>query len=222
MDETYTGELKMHHAYLLATNGAASEAVRAFVAERFDVSTTGNADFFHIRADTLGVDEARRVSELAQRAALAGEGTFFLIEATFLTREAQNALLKTLEEPTAGATFVVAVPSHEHLLATIRSRLAVLPFTPPRGPAGGGREFFEAGMTERVKKIAELADEKDRAGALRILTELEQILYGEFRSGNTAALAALRVITRVRTYVGDTGSSVKMLLESVAVALKRR
>ncbi len=220
MSTPRTGEMHAHHAYLLVTDGAPADDVRAFVVERFGVSPL-SADFFHIQADTLGVEEARRVSELSRRAALAGNGTLFLIEAAFLTRESQNALLKTLEEPVARATFVVAVPSAAHLLATVRSRLSVIPFT-SRAQAADGREFLEAEIPERMKTIAHLADEKDRAGALRVLTGLEQILYDEFRSGNAAVAAALRAIVRARTYIGDTGSSVKMLLESVAVALGRR
>ncbi len=212
---------RAHHAHLIATGGAPSEMVRAFVATHFGVPITGNADFFHIQADTLGVEEARRVGEMASRAALGGAGTFFLIEASFLTRESQNALLKTLEEPVSGATFVIAVHSGEHLLPTVRSRLNAIPFA-REGSTGDGREFLEAEVPERLKAIAELAEEKDRAGALRILGGLEQILYAEFRGGNDAVLGALRAIARARTYLGDTGSSIKMLLESVAVALGRR
>lgn len=216
-----TAHPRTHHAHLIATGGAPSEAVRAFVAAHFGISLVGNPDFFHIQADTLGVEEARRVGEMASRAALGGAGTFFLIEVSFLTRESQNALLKTLEEPVFSATFVVAVPSGEHLLPTVRSRLNAIPFTSESG-TGDGREFLEAEVPERLKAIAELAEEKDRAGALRVLGGLEQILYAEFRKGNSAVLGALRAIARARTYLGDTGSSIKMLLESVAVALGRR
>jgi DNA polymerase-3 subunit delta' len=212
---------KMHHAYLLATGSAPSEEVRVFVAAHFNVSVTGNADFFHLRADTLSVEEARQVSDRASRGSLGDAGIFFLIEAAFLTRESQNALLKTLEEPATHATFVIAVPSGEHLLATVRSRLSVIPFV-PRTSVTGGREFLEAEIPARLKTIAALTEEKDRSGVLRILGGLEEILYREFRAGNTAVLSALREIARARTYIGDTGSSIKMLLESVAVALGTR
>ena len=212
---------KMHHAYLLATGGASSDDVRAFVAEHFTVPVSGNVDFFHLRTDTLSVEEARQVSDRASRGSLSGAGIFFLIEAAFLTRESQNALLKTLEEPAGNATFVIAVPSGEHLLATVRSRLSVVPFAPQASTANG-REFLEAEIPARLKAIATLAEEKDRSGVLRILSGLEEILYNEFRAGNTAVLAALRAIARARTYIGDTGSSIKMLLESVAVALGPR
>lgn len=48
-----------------------------------------------------------------------------------LTLEAQNALLKTLEEPPTG-TIIILTASHEQsLLPTIRSRLQVMPLTKP-------------------------------------------------------------------------------------------
>ncbi len=209
-----------HHAHLLVTDGASGGDVCAFVSEHFGVSVSGNPDFFHIQADTLGVEEVRRVNDLARRAGFSGDGTFFLIEAAFFTREAQNALLKTLEDPALGATFVIAT-SAGHLLPTVRSRLNTLAYTPQAKPLGG-RAFLEMNIPERMKTIAKLAEEKDRAGALNLLAGLESTLYGEFRSGNAAVAAALRAIVRARAYLGDTGSSVKMLLENVVVAIGQR
>ena len=47
-----------------------------------------------------------------------------------LNEDAQNALLKTLEEPPAGATLVLCADEPERLLPTVRSRSAVLRLGP--------------------------------------------------------------------------------------------
>ncbi|HEY2004735.1 MAG TPA: AAA family ATPase [Candidatus Saccharimonadia bacterium] len=51
-------------------------------------------------------------------------------DATALTREAQNALLKLIEEPPARTMFILVTENPESLLVTIRSRCAAVYFAP--------------------------------------------------------------------------------------------
>jgi len=55
---------------------------------------------------------------------------FIVDEAHLLGVEAQNALLKTIEEPPGGTLIVLVTPSEERLLPTIRSRCQLVPFGP--------------------------------------------------------------------------------------------
>jgi replication-associated recombination protein RarA len=52
-------------------------------------------------------------------------------DAHVLTGEAQNALLKTLEEPPTGTTIILTAASEQALLPTIRSRVASVPVKAP-------------------------------------------------------------------------------------------
>lgn len=56
---------------------------------------------------------------------------FLVNRAELMGDAAQNALLKTLEEPEGRTTIVLAVSSAEPLLATVRSRLQTVHFAPP-------------------------------------------------------------------------------------------
>ena len=59
-----------------------------------------------------------------------------LIEhAQALTLQAQNALLKTIEEPPAGTVLILTAPSEQSLLPTIRSRAQVLTLQSPKTSA---------------------------------------------------------------------------------------
>jgi DNA polymerase-3 subunit delta' len=75
-----------------------------------------------------------------------------------LNEDAQNALLKTLEEPPPGATLILCADEPERLLPTVRSRTAVLRL----GPAG--IRAIEALLAEhgveppRSARLARLAD----------------------------------------------------------------
>jgi DNA polymerase III delta' subunit len=70
------------------------------------------------------------VKELA-RLPVEGDRRVAVVEgADRLNEDAQNALLKTLEEPPAGATLVLCADEPERLLPTVRSRSAVLRLGP--------------------------------------------------------------------------------------------
>lgn len=60
-----------------------------------------------------------------------GHGKVFIVdEAELLNPAGQNALLKTLEEPTAGTTLILVTASEDRLLPTIRSRCMRIAFAP--------------------------------------------------------------------------------------------
>jgi DNA polymerase III delta' subunit len=69
--------------------------------------------------------------EPASRKPVQGRGKFFVVEqAELMTAAAQNALLKTLEEPAGRAVIVLITDQPGVLLSTIRSRCQVVKFVP--------------------------------------------------------------------------------------------
>lgn len=81
---------------------------------------------------TLGVKEIReQVTADVRIKPYSSEYKIYLIdEAETLTEEAQNALLKTIEEPPEYAVFLLTVSRQELLLPTVLSRCVLLPFYP--------------------------------------------------------------------------------------------
>jgi len=78
-----------------------------------------------------------------------GRGKVFVVrEADLMSQEAQNSLLKTLEEPPSGATIILICRRPEELLPTTRSRCALVRFGPlPRQFVRA--QLAEAGLEER-------------------------------------------------------------------------
>lgn len=75
-------------------------------------------------ASSGGIDEIRELRDGIRFAPVKGKYKIFIIdEAHMLTKEASNALLKTLEEPPAHAIFVLAATEPEKLPPTILSRV---------------------------------------------------------------------------------------------------
>jgi DNA polymerase-3 subunit gamma/tau len=74
-------------------------------------------------ASNRGIDEIRELRERVRFAPSGGKKKVFLIdEFHMLTKEAFNALLKTLEEPPAHAIFILATTEAHSIPATIMSR----------------------------------------------------------------------------------------------------
>ncbi len=114
-----------------------------------------------------------------------------------LNEDAQNALLKTLEEPPAGATLILCADEPERLLATVRSRTAVVRL----GPVG--IRAMEALLAEhgvelpRSARLARLAD--GRPGyALALASAPEAVAAREELARSLLDLAALGTAERLQ------------------------
>ncbi|MBI4137414.1 DNA polymerase III subunit gamma/tau [Candidatus Roizmanbacteria bacterium] len=81
-------------------------------------------------ASNRGIDEIRDLRERVAFAPAIGKQKVYIIdEVHMLTREAFNALLKTLEEPPAHVTFILATTEPYKLPDTIISRCVQIPFS---------------------------------------------------------------------------------------------
>lgn len=85
-------------------------------------------DFITIepQGKSIGVDEVRHIVTEANLKPFEGDRKVIMIkEAQLMTIQAQNALLKTIEEPPFGVYFILVLPNADALLPTIRSRCAL-------------------------------------------------------------------------------------------------
>lgn len=86
-------------------------------------------DFFSSdpEQNSIGVDEVRQVSEfLTKTSQLSGNQVVVLHQVEKMTENASNALLKTLEEPTAKSYLLLSCRNKSQLLPTILSRCQFL------------------------------------------------------------------------------------------------
>ncbi|PSO44338.1 MAG: DNA polymerase III, subunit gamma and tau, partial [Parcubacteria group bacterium SW_4_49_11] len=81
-------------------------------------------------ASNRGIDEIRNLRESVRYAPSHNAKVFIIDEAHMLTKDASNALLKTLEEPPRGVYLILVTTDAEKLLPTIHSRVQKLPFYP--------------------------------------------------------------------------------------------
>ena len=113
-------------------------------------------------ASNRGIDDARRLKEDIGYAPLECRYKVFIIdEAHMLTKEAFNALLKTLEEPPPRATFIMATTEHHKFPATIVSRCQHYTF----------KMLPQAELVTHLEKIMNLEGLRYEPGALQIIAK---------------------------------------------------
>jgi DNA polymerase-3 subunit delta' len=183
----------------------------------------GNPDVSIQRFETLKIEDARDL-DASQTLTSAGGGVkIFIISAHSITLEAQNALLKTLEEPSPNTYFFLIVPRVDGLLPTLKSRLEIsaLGVVKQDEQSREAAEFLSSSPAERLKTAKAISDTKDKEAAISLLAALER----EYRKRKIPTewsredITALEALAQACSYIMDRGSSVKMLLEYVALAL---
>lgn len=115
------------------------------------LSNKSNPDFHEIDTDgsSIGVEEIRNLqSGIVIRPLYSARKVYLIIDADKMTVQAQNCLLKTLEEPPGYSAIILTTANAEALLETIRSRAVRYNFR---------KNTFE--------EIRELLDKQSKGGA---------------------------------------------------------
>jgi len=94
---------------------------------------TSDLDLYEIdAASNRGIDDVRELREAVHTVPYESKYKVYIIdEVHMLTKEAFNALLKTLEEPPKHVVFILATTEEDKLLDTIKSRCQIFRFRSP-------------------------------------------------------------------------------------------
>jgi DNA polymerase III delta prime subunit len=208
-------------AYLIEGDAGALDLLLAKLGKEKFIER-GDPDLYERRYHSFGIDDARELRDRAQRKALARAGRVFAIFAPGMTTDAQNALLKVLEEPPAGAVFFLIVPSPLTLLPTLRSRMQTFVLAAKKD-ASAADEFLAAPPAKRIELLKDIYEHeeegRDMGKVIGFLQSLEERFAKEKPSPQKAE--GLTAIYRARKFVGDKGSLLKALLEQMALLTPR-
>jgi DNA polymerase-3 subunit gamma/tau len=122
---------KISHAYLFCGGrGTGKTTVARIMAREIGCN---DEDIIEIdAASNRGIDEIRELREAVRTVPFSSPYKVYIIdEAHMLTKEAANALLKTLEEPPSHVVFILATTDPEKLPVTIVSRCQKVVFKQP-------------------------------------------------------------------------------------------
>ena len=138
-----------------------------------------------------------------------------VLEVGQIAPEAQQALLKLLEEPPVTTKFILVLPSFDNLLPTLRSRLYQPADT--RDVVAVRYAVFELFLThtysERIAQIADIAKAKDTSDFEALAAGLRWYLV---------TMPVSPLITQLHEWIlilGKRGTSKKMVWEDIALRL---
>lgn len=159
------------HAYLFAgTRGTGKTSVARIMARALG---TTDRDLYELdAASNRGIDDVRALREAVHTMPFESTYKVYIIdEAHMLTKEAFNALLKTLEEPPAHVIFILATTELDKLPETIVSRCEVHTFKSP---------------TRRMLRdhLVAIAKEEGRALDVGAADIIALVAGGSFRDAN--------------------------------------
>jgi DNA polymerase-3 subunit gamma/tau len=182
------------HAYLFAgSRGTGKTSIARIFARELEVSAE---DLYEIdAASNRGIDDVREIRDAVATLPFNSKYKVYIIdEVHMLTKEAFNALLKTLEEPPAHAIFILATTELEKLPETIVSRCQTFQFERPNHTV----------LTDVVKKISKKEGRNIDTDAAEVIALLGD---GSFRD-TLGTLQKVLISTADEKISADTVSSI--------------
>jgi DNA polymerase III delta prime subunit len=218
----YLPHLSSHSHYLIGSEKVHGE-LKTILEEVHGISIQGNPDFFESVHEVFTIDDARALREMhgIRPVHISGK-KIVIITMQGITGEAQNALLKLLEEPAEYAYFFLIVPSAHLLLPTVKSRLTLIDTPHAQGKENSTEAvaFVKASPIKRLDITKKLLDDiskekKTKQDAIHFLDQVQRVVYE--KRGVKEGLKSLEAIEMARNYIHDRAPSLKMLLEFVAL-----
>lgn len=150
------------------------------VLKQLDISRKDLVDLMIIKAEkkqSIGIESVKELREWSKTKpykALTKAAVIFGAEV--MTEEAQNSILKILEEPTVSLTIILTCRNYQSLLPTVVSRCEKI--TDNTGEEGSISEFTKLKVSEKLVYIRKLVENKKKRKNNEEITEfLVNLLY---------------------------------------------
>jgi DNA polymerase III delta prime subunit len=199
-----------HHAYLLL-----AEDVNQSLPEEFSSSDSEVVDLLFV---AMGIDAVRSLIDSAYTKSLTSTSKLIVVRASSINVEAQQALLKVLEEPPASTRFLFLLKPGSQILPTLRSRFFALSVEGKEVVVNNDWNHF---MSQSVSTQLELIADKTKNKDSEWLDSIKRGLFA-YLDENKSKLSSdkLKRLLGNATLMSTRGASNKMLLEDIALCLK--
>lgn len=212
---------QLHHAYVLvsSTLEAAKNELERFITKDLGIEFHGNPDVFVGEYGSVGIDDLSDIVSMHQRVAI-GPKKIIILLTTGLSLQAQNSILKMIEEPTINTHFFISIPSASLLLPTVLSRVHLIELDSEQSINPKVAKFISSSVPERLEIVKEMLSELDKEkiskeDVVQYISSVMEEVNKKDKSPET-----LSVLSRVTDYLRDPSSSLKMLFEYLSLRLK--
>lgn len=165
-----------HGLIITGENGSGKDTLARYLAAQLLNIAPGKLEHYpYLRIvdsddSYIGIEQIRQLQQFLKLKVPSDKGinrVLVIPRAGRMRHEAQNALLKTLEEPPAGTILILTAESTDRLLLTIASRCRELPVMPVS--LAGAREYFAGKGISESKLAGAHALSMGQAGLLTAL-----------------------------------------------------
>lgn len=219
----FTSSHNLHHAYLLKQDRRVLTNVLEELSQ-IGLGGEGHPDFFLTSSETFTIDDAREIQKFQSERAVSLPTKTILIATDYFSHAAQHALLKVLEEPKEGVHFFIVTNNTSVLLPTLLSRLITLEAGESESAdkvEARAKAFLKGDKDERLKIVQSIVKEFEREETSIPLKTYSAAFLDmlEYKAGGMSERSHFNfpLLWKVKDYLHDQGSSVKNLLETLAL-----
>lgn len=213
---------KLHHSYCI--EGTVDSL--AFV-EKYMRSLLGPQAHILLQSYALfGVDDGRALSRTANFLATVDTPHVEIVYADSFSVEAQNALLKAIEDPAQYTHYIFVTPRLDKILPTITSRsvsFSLIGEIIDDTSTLELKEFLAGGRTTRMtiisRHLKDLEDQESESSRRSLDEFFEKLITYTSSVESPLKKNALEILMNARKYIRDKGSSQKMISEYVALMI---
>lgn len=221
----------LYHSYVIEGNPEeVSYLIRIYLEERGDINKK-SPDLLLNLYDSFSIDNGHEIKEWHKNRPIDGKKKVCIIGAKFINREAEQSLLKIIEEPTEDTHFFIIIPDSSLLLGTILSRVHLIKNLKSDNEFEDklAVDFYKMDMKTRIEKVTEIIKEfkdNENSGGLRyyaisLINGLERIVHEKWKKdlNNEELKFILNELKNSRSFLSTPGAAVKMILEHIALVI---
>lgn len=214
---------KWHHANIVLSKFESQPLLFDIFERDLDFRAQANPDFLGLEIESFGIPDARNLEKWAIGKPLMSDTKVALIKTGSITVEAQNALLKLLEEPPIGTYIFINLENVANLLGTFLSRVRVFDATAIGGEGKKEKiehdpkaeQFINGDIKKRFEIVKALANKEDKADIKNLIKNLEDVSY----KSKSIERGSLKNVLLAKVLVSARGSSPRMILEWLSCVL---
>ncbi len=227
-EQLFAQKDNLAHAYVCSGNIENNKkTILRFLEEEMDYSVHANPNLYIHQYQSMGISDARDITDQQQKTAMGtGNRKIFIICFSSITVEAQNALLKTIEEPTPDTLIFLLTDAVENLLSTILSRAQLLSGETIDEYKDLVQEFIGENFIGREKIYKQfLSDTKknipaNKSGATQFISEILTHISQQYSWNNKTEI--YRDIEQMQNYIMNRSSSLKYIFEFISLRVPHK
>jgi len=211
MSDELIKTINSHHAILLEGDNILAFKVRDFLKEENDI--------FFIEKAEINIEDARSIKENAILKPAFGDFRIVIISANKLGREAEQSLLKILEEPPKETKIIIITPNPKVISPTILSRVVKI--------KDSFREIDEEVLSYLKKdsvtklKMVETILKDENKNLLSFFDQIEILVDQKGLTQNKDWRESLLDIYEAKKALQIPGTSKKQILEYISLTLPK-